>query len=202
MIQPISGHFCKFILLAVTQPTIDWAQVAGLNEHRVIKISANGLREGDPRQNIVVRAGDIIRLASGEFGEYYVMGQVFRPGAYSLTGRAVTLKTVIAAAGNLAPLAWPENCTVYRRLGDREQMIQVNLDAVFAGKEQDFFIKKDDLVLVGTHPLTPFLAVLRNSFRMSYGFGFVYDRNFADIDSFGAQANPAVQPRRFPNLFR
>jgi hypothetical protein len=37
---------------------------------------------------------------------------------------------------------------------------------------------------------------------MTYGFGFVYDRNFADIDAYGAQPNPALQQERFPNLFR
>ncbi len=185
-----------------TQPAIDWSQVAGVNDHRVIKVSGSGLREGDPRQNIVVRAGDAIRVASGEFGEYYVMGQVQRPGAYSLTGRTITLKTAIAAAGNLAPLAWPANCTVYRRLGDREQMIQLNLDAIFAGREQDCFLKQDDLILVGTHPVAPFLAVLRNAFRASYGFGFVYDRNFADIDSYNQKINPDNLPKQNPNLFR
>ncbi|MCK4659735.1 MAG: hypothetical protein KAV82_09470, partial [Phycisphaerae bacterium] len=186
-----------------TQPSIDWGQIAGVEEeHRVIKISADSLRKGDPRHNIVVRAGDAIRLASGEFGEYYLMGQVMRPGAYSLTGRIITLKTAIASAGNLGQLAWPTHCTVYRRLGEREQMIQVNLDAIFTGKEQDFFIKKDDLILVGTHPVATFLAVLRNAFRISYGFGFVYDRNFADMDSYTSRPNPAYQQRQYPNLFR
>ena len=185
-----------------TQPSIDWAQVAELDQQRVIRISASALREGDPRHNIVIRPGDAIRVVAGEYGEYYLMGHVARPGAYSLTGRIITLKTAIASAGNLGQLAWPTHCTVYRRLGDREQMIQVNLDAIFAGKEQDFFIKKDDLILVGTHPVATFLAVLRNAFRVSYGFGFVYDRNFADIDSYGGQPNPAYQQKQFPNLFQ
>ena len=34
------------------------------------------------------------------------------------------------------------------------------------------------------------MATARNAFRMAYGFGFVYDRNFADIDSYDAKANP------------
>jgi hypothetical protein len=187
---------------AETQPVVDWSQIAGEIEQRVIRISAEGLRDGDPRQNIVVRPGDTIRLLAGEVGEYYIMGQVNRPGAYSLTGRTLTVKMAVAAAGNLAPLGWPDRCTVYRRHGDREEMIQVNLDAIFAGKEADFFVKRDDLILVGTHPAAPFLAVIRNAFRMTYGFGFVYDRNFADIDSFGGQPNPALRQERFPNLFR
>lgn len=185
-----------------TQPVIDWSQIAGDVEQRVIRISADGLRDGDPRQNIVVRPGDTIRLIAGEVGEYYIMGQINRPGAYSLTGRRLTLKMAIAAAGNIAPLGWPDRCTVYRRYGDREEMIQVNPDAIFAGKEADFFVKRDDLILVGTHPAAPFLAVIRNAFRMTYGFGFVYDRNFADIDSYGSQPNPAFQQERFPNLFQ
>jgi hypothetical protein len=39
-----------------------------------------------------------------------------------------------------------------------------------------------------------FLAVLRNAFRLSYGFGFVYDRNFADSDTF--QAKEQLKVRR------
>jgi protein involved in polysaccharide export with SLBB domain len=175
--------------------------VAGERKQRIIKISADALRNGDPRQNIIVRPGDVIRLASGEFGEYYMTGQVTRPGAYSLTGRQLTLKAAIAAAGDFAPLAWPSNCTIFRRYGDREEMRQVNLDAIFAGREQDLFVKKDDLILIGTTPVAPFLAVLRNSFRASYGFGFVYDRNFADIDSYNPKINPDNLPGRFPNLF-
>jgi hypothetical protein len=178
---------------APVEPQIDWSRVAGEEEYRIIRISAAGLRDGDFRQNIVVRPNDSIRLMAGETGEYYIMGQVFRPGAYSITGRQVTLKTAVAAAGNLGPLAWPERCTIYRRYGDREEMHQVNLDAIFAGKEPDVFLKNNDLVLVGTHPAASFLAVFRNAFRMTYGFGFVYDRNFADIDSFTAQPNPAFR---------
>ncbi|NOX60134.1 MAG: hypothetical protein GXP29_14925 [Planctomycetes bacterium] len=189
-------------------PEIDWERLAGEDvAGRVIRIDAVALRNGDPRQNIIVRGGDNIRVMAGEVGEYYMMGQVGRPGAYSLTGRRITLKTAIASAGNLAPLAWPNRCTVYRRYGDREEMRQVNLDAIFAGKEQDILLKNNDLILVGTHPAASFLAVIRNAFRLTYGFGFVYDRNFADIDSFGGQPNPAITQAsgfgsRFPNLFR
>jgi protein involved in polysaccharide export with SLBB domain len=145
---------------------------------------------------------------AGEAGEYYMMGQIVRPGAYSLTGRRLTLKTAIAAAGNLGPLAWPERCTVYRRLGDREEMIQVDLNRLFAGKDSDFYIKKDDLIMFGTHPAAIFLAVVRNAFRMTYGFGFVYDRNFADVDiqerNVKAQQKAlreVQQDLRFPGLF-
>jgi protein involved in polysaccharide export with SLBB domain len=188
-------------------PELDWTRLVGDEEVRVIHVSAQALRDGDPRQNIVVRGGDMIRITAGQVGEYYMAGQVFRPGAYSLTGRQITLKTAIASAGNLAPLAWPDRCTIYRRYGEREEMHQVNLGAIFAGKEPDVLLKSNDLVLVGTHPIAPFLAVVRNAFRLTYGFGFVYDRNFADIDQFGPRINPdnlrgSGVGERFPNIFR
>jgi protein involved in polysaccharide export with SLBB domain len=137
-------------------------------------------------------------------GEYYVMGQVARPGAFSITGREITLKAAVAAAGNLAPLGWPDRCTIYRRYGDREEMHQVDLDKIFAGTQQDLMLKNNDLIVVGTHPAAPFLAVLRNAFRMTYGFGFVYDRNFADIDSYGSKLNPSLEQDTSPfeNIFR
>ena len=192
--------------LAEVVPQIDWDRLAGEQERRIIRVSGPALRNGDYRQNIVVRGGDTIRVMAGQVGEYYVMGQVYRAGAYSITGRQVTLKSAIASAGNLAPLAWPDRCTIYRRYGDREEMHQVNLDAIFAGKESDILIKDNDLILVGTHPAAPFLAVFRNAFRMTYGFGFVWDRNFADIESYGGKVNPAnLAPAfgsRFPNLFQ
>jgi hypothetical protein len=87
-------------------------------------------------------------------------------------------------------------------------MIQVNVERIFAGQDPDFYIKKNDLIVFGTHPISLFLAVVRNAFRMTYGFGFVYDRNFADVDN--TRRNLGVQFRRqqelqqenrFPGLF-
>jgi hypothetical protein len=73
-------------------------------------------------------------------------------------------------------------------------MIQLDLDAIFAGNAPDFYLKPNDIVNVGSHAVAGFLAVLRNAFRLSYGFGFVYDRNFADSDTF--QAKEQLKVRR------
>jgi hypothetical protein len=72
------------------------------------------------------------------------------------------------------------------------------MDAIFAGLEDDVLLRDDDIVNVGTHVIAPFLFVIRNSFRFTYGFGFVYDRNFADIDSYSNKINPQIteQSRR------
>jgi hypothetical protein len=168
-------------------------------------ISADVLRSGDPEVNIFIRAGDVIRIASGEVGVYYVMGQVNRVGTFAFNAEPVTLKAAIAAAGGLSSLAWPDRCTVYRRLGQREQMIQVNLDRIFAGLDTDFTIKRSDIINVGTHPFAPFLERIRGLTLpnpvSNVGYSFTYARNFADVDSFSVKQNPANEPKKFPNLF-
>lgn len=186
-------------------PSISWSRVAGETNYRIIRVPADPLRDGDPSVNVVVRAGDVIRIVSGEIGVYYVMGQVNRLGTFSFNAEKVTLKAAIAAAGGLSPLAWPDRCTVYRRLGQREQMIQVNLDRIFAGKDPDFLIKRGDIINVGTHPFAPFLQQIRAASLptvvSNVGYSFSYARNYADIDSYSVRTNPHNQPDRFPNLF-
>lgn len=186
-------------------PAVNWSRIAGDTSYRVLLIPAEALRSGDPEVNIFVRAGDVIRIASGEVGVYYVMGQVGRVGTFAFNAEPITLKAAIAAAGGLSSLAWPDRCTVYRRLGQREQMIQVNLDRIFAGLDPDFTIKRGDIINVGTHPFAPFLERIRGLTLpnpvSNVGYSFTYARNFADVDSFSVKQNPADKPKTFPNLF-
>ncbi len=181
-----------------------WEKLAStLPARRTIVIPLDKLEQGDPRYNVVIRDGDTIWVPRPVQGEFYIMGNVLRPGVYSLTGREITLRQAISAAGGLGPIADPSRCELIRRIGgNQEQVVKINIDAIFAGKEPDIILKPDDIVNVGTNPIMPFLAVIRNAFRLTYGFGFVYDRNFADIDSFDVQQNPkdrrrAERQRRF-----
>jgi protein involved in polysaccharide export with SLBB domain len=186
-------------------PAVSWARIAGDIAYRVIRIPADQLRTGDPEVNICIRAGDVIRVVSGEIGVYYVMGQVNRVGPFAFNAEPITLKAAIAAAGGLSDLAWPDRCTIYRRLGQREQMIQVDLDRVFASKDPDFYIRRGDIINVGTHPFAPFLRRIRAMSlpnpSSTVGYSFTYARNFADIDSFSVRSNPHNEPDRFPGLF-
>ena len=157
---------------------------------RLIAINLDKLRSGDGRMNIIVRDNDFIFVPPLQVGEFYVMGEVSRPGAYSLTGRRVTIKQALAAAGNIGPLGWPENSILVRRVGpNQEQVVPVNVEAICRGDKPDIFLKPDDVLAIGTDVRASFAAVLRNAFRMTYGFGFIYDRNFADpiIDSVDSQ---------------
>jgi hypothetical protein len=158
----------------------EWEQAI---QTRVIRIPTDKLLAGDPRYNIIIKPGDTIHVPVDLIGEFAIMGNVNRAGSIDLTGRPMTLKTAIAAAGGLGPLAVPKNVEVIRRIGTaREEIVMVDLDKIASGEQPDFFIKPNDLINVGTNALARYRAVLRNAFRATYGFGFVYDRNFADVD--------------------
>jgi len=152
-------------------PGFEWEQIGtGGVETRVIEIPVDKFQSGDPRYNIVIRSGDSIYVPVDIIGEFYITGNVNRQGAIPLTGRPMTLKMAIAAAGGLGPLAWPQRCEVIRRLGkDREEIVMVDLDKIFSGEQPDFFIKVNDLINVGTHPTSRWRAVLRNAFRLLTG---------------------------------
>ncbi|MBN1125987.1 MAG: polysaccharide biosynthesis/export family protein [Sedimentisphaerales bacterium] len=155
---------------------------------RVIEIPVDRFKSGDPRYDVVIRPGDRISVPGDVVGEFYVTGNVNNGGTITLTGRPMTLKMAIAAAGGLNELAWPKKVEVVRRLGRneaglmQEEIVMVDLEKIAKGLQPDFFIKPHDVVNVGTHGISRWLAVLRNAFRATYGFGFIYDRNFADRD--------------------
>ncbi|MBN1817067.1 MAG: polysaccharide biosynthesis/export family protein [Sedimentisphaerales bacterium] len=155
---------------------------------RVIEIPVDKFKSGDPRYDVVIRPGDRISVPGDVVGEFYVTGNVNNGGTITLTGRPMTLKMAIAAAGGLNELAWPKKVEVVRRLGRneaglmQEEIVMVDLEKIAKGLQPDFFIKPHDVVNVGTHGISRWLAVLRNAFRATYGFGFIYDRNFADRD--------------------
>lgn len=184
----------------VFEEPFDWEATEELAlEQRVIGIDLVALRAGDPRQNIVVRDRDVFHVPV-DTGVFYIMGEVQRPGVYSFGGRDITIKQALAICGGFSPLAWPSRCELIRREPgtDKQFTRLVNLDAIFAGLEDDFYLRDDDIVNVGTHIVAPFLFVIRNSFRFTYGFGFVYDRNFADKDAYSSKVNPEIyeQQRR------
>ncbi len=164
--------------------------MAGIDKlvtQRVIRVRAAPLLAGDARYNIVVRAGDIIRVPLAEAGNVYIDGEVNRPGVFALpqVGR-LTLTRAMTAAGGLGGLAIPERVDLTRMVGDDQQAtIMLDLRAISQGTQPDVYLKPDDRINVGTNFWAFPLAVIRNGFRMSYGFGFLLDRNFGN-DVFGA----------------
>ncbi len=174
--------------LAAKQETQDETQEFDqLVTQRVIEIPVEPLMDGLASYNLVVRPNDIIMIPTPRAGLVHFDGQINRGGTLTIpTNGRLTLKRGIAAAGGLGPLAVPENVEIHRILNDNlEAIVMLNLRAIMDGAEPDVYLKPDDLIVVGTTWWAAPLAVLRNGFRTSYGFGFLLDRNFGS-DVFGA----------------
>ena len=90
-----------------------WSETDKTTKRRVIAIHVKRLLDNDRKMNIVIRNKDIIRIPEVVAGEFYVAGEVARPGVYSMTGRQITIKMALAAAGNLQGLPDPSPASTY-----------------------------------------------------------------------------------------
>jgi polysaccharide export outer membrane protein len=164
------------------------SEAVPLVTQRILEIPTKQLLAGVAEYNIVIRPGDLISVPPPEQGFFYISGPgSLRGGSFVLpsVGR-MTLKQAIASSGGLGPLAIPERVDLIRRIGrDREGMVRLNLRAIYEGTQPDIFLKPEDQVVIGTNFWATPIAVIRNGFRVSYGFGFLLDRNFGN-DVFGA----------------
>ena len=163
---------------------------------RVIEIDYQQLVKGDPNLDVVIRPSDRIYVEPPETGFLYIDGEINRIGVYNLenTNGRLTLSRFISAAGGLSPTAIPNRVDLVRVVGkDREATIRVDLAAIRNRSEPDIYMQKDDHIIVGTNFFATPLAVIRNGFRMTYGFGFLLDRNFGN-DVFGPPPNDFGQP--------
>jgi len=71
---------------------------------------------------------------------------------------------------------------VVRRISENEEeIIYVDLSLVARGEVPDFYVHPEDIIRVGTDQGAIFNAVNRNAYRATYGWGAVYDMNFADF---------------------
>lgn len=154
---------------------------------RVVTIPYQRLVDGDMRYNVVVRPGDTIRVPDPSAGFVYVGGTIARPGAYTVPGEnELTVTQLVLSAGGFAPTATPARTEIRRRIGDdREAIVRIDLEAIFHGTAPNIYLKPNDEVIIGTNFWATPLAVVRNGFRFTYGFGFLADRNFGN-DLFGA----------------
>lgn len=153
---------------------------------RVIEIPYNKLKQGDSSYNIVIRPNDLIYVQEPVVGVVYIDGEIARPGVYTLPANSrVTLSRLVAAAGGPGALAVPERVDLTRIVGEgREATLRLNLAAIRQKTEPDLYLKPDDHIIIGTSWIATPLAVLRSGLRITYGFGFLLDRNFGN-DVFG-----------------
>jgi polysaccharide export outer membrane protein len=178
--QPANPVTTPDVIITQPQPAFEFGSSLGQEETRVIRVPYKELRNGDLRYNIIVRPNDVIIIPLPSQGFYYMGGHFQQPGVFNLTGQHITLKQAVISARMLDGYAVPRKTDVIRRIGnDKEVFVRVDLERIFEGRQPDIFLKSNDVVQVGTDWYPPFLAALRGAFRFTYGFGFLYDRNYA-----------------------
>jgi protein involved in polysaccharide export with SLBB domain len=171
---------------ATGAPTDPAAAAPAQSLTRILAIDYGRLRRGDASQNIVLRPGDFIYVDGPPQGFFYIDGEVNRVGVYSMPAAGtMTLSRAITSAGGLGPIAIPQRVDLTRKVGHfREATIRLDLAAIRQRTEPDVVVKPDDHIIVGTSFWATPMAIIRNGFRATYGFGFLLDRNFGN-DVFG-----------------
>ncbi len=165
---------------APAQGDFTFGAPAGPAETRTIRVPLAALRSGEFKYNIVIRPHDLIIAPNPPSGEYYMSGHVARVGVYTVPATGITLKQAIVSAGMLDGVAIPQRTEIVRRLGpNRECFVALDTNAIFSGAQPDLFLKPNDIIHVGTNILAPFIAAVRGGFRITYGFGFLYDKNYS-----------------------
>lgn len=155
---------------------------------RIIEIPWDQLRQGDSSYNIVIRPDDRIYVEPPQLGNLYIRGEITRPGVFNYpnSGEKITLSEFIISAGDLGPIAVPERVSLTRRIGGNMQAtVTLNYAAILQRTEPDIFLKPNDTISIGTSWGATPMAIIRNGFRATYGFGFLLDRNFGN-DVFGS----------------
>lgn len=106
---------------------------------------------GDPRRNIAIHSGDVITVPERREGLYFVMGDIQKPGAFTLPNHEkVTLSRALANAGGPLKTAAAGKTMIIRPKPGSELPTQIRVDAtaVLKGKIQDVELQDNDIVLV------------------------------------------------------
>ncbi len=120
----------------------------GLSDEVRIAV-ADLLETGDPRVNIPIFAGDLIRVPPSKELTVYFLGAVGETGSKTFVGdEPVTLLTTLVAAGGLSETA--SNKILIRRLeasGERREIV-VNYRRILNGEDPDLELQDGDIITV------------------------------------------------------
>ena len=118
-------------------------------QHRIVRAASEELEKVQAEiailKNLIAEHIDATPSAATEF---YVSGEVPRPGAYSLTGRKVTVKQALAAAGYRFDVKGMQAIIFRRNTDGSETRMVLDVDAIVAGTSKDIYLQPDDTVIV------------------------------------------------------
>ena len=103
----------------------------------------------DPLEDVVLEPGDVIYVLERE--KVYILGQVSKPGAYSLpSGKVLTVSKAVSLAGGFTKFARYTRVRVTRRTEEGVKSFTVDVKEVMAkgAVEKDLELRSGDLVFV------------------------------------------------------
>jgi polysaccharide biosynthesis/export protein len=116
-----------------------------------IKVNLRDLLEkGDLTQNVVVRGGDVVHIQERLTQTVYVIGEVNRAGAFTMSPRqSLRVSQAFAYAGGPTKTAKLSK-GILVRYGDKGERKEVPIDfgSVLSGKQEDFFLQPNDVIYV------------------------------------------------------
>jgi polysaccharide export outer membrane protein len=118
-------------------------------QFNVADVEIDGLIRGtNPAANIEMKAYDVISVPQAEL--VYVVGQVKKPGGFTMTGRdGLTVLQALAMAEGLDHTSAPKKARILRKSGDSgPHEVPVNLDAILSGTSRDVVLQADDILFV------------------------------------------------------
>lgn len=116
-----------------------------------IEIDAEALvYSGDPRENMVLRPGDIVMVPYRRMIRVYVNGAVAQPGAIDFPAdEEVTVLQAVTAAGGTTDRSNERGVQVVRRFPDgTRRVFKVNLKRIKRGRAEDLVLEPNDIVVV------------------------------------------------------
>lgn len=109
----------------------------------------NLLESGDPRYNVLVYPGDVVKVTRA--GVVYVEGEVKKPGGFMLkTNENISVLQAVALAEGLTRTAAGSHARIMRTdeaTGTRTE-IPIDLDKILAGRHTDPVLRPKDIVFV------------------------------------------------------
>lgn len=106
------------------------------------------LVKGDLILNLPMIHGDVINIPVS--GKIFVGGEVRSPGGFPLRGKKLTVSQAVALAGGLKSDAAGAETKIFRysEKGTGKEILSVNVYEIQKGKEEDFYLKENDIIIV------------------------------------------------------
>jgi polysaccharide export outer membrane protein len=107
------------------------------------------LRDGDPKQNIRLKSGDILFIPDDKDKHVFVFGAVQKPGMVPMNHGRLNLAQALAVAEFDLPQATSENIRIIRSLSPTQgELLVVDLTRSLKGESLPFALMEGDIIYV------------------------------------------------------